>query len=236
MLVELPKTLVVLGGGGMAVLQYWEMKDAWPHVKMVHIEDDSDRTHIDYGDHVEEIIKDWDLTSARREAGSPDAYTYFTLAVSDPRYKYDFVRKALACGLKPAPTIIHPLCIYNGLRDVGVGGYFCSGTLIQAMTTIGDYVTLAEHASVAHHCRLGDYVMLSSGTTLIGNIAIGEGAWLGAGTSVRDRLSIAPWVRTGVGSAVVKTIEEPGIVVAGVPARKLHDDWGAPPERLRDYQ
>lgn len=228
---EVPKTLVVLGAGGMANLLYWQVREFAPETRMVFIEDEGDRTLLDLGDKVVPIIKDWDLTAARRASRDlpQDAFQYFTLAVSDPIYKIRFVKKALARGLKPAPTLIYPSNPVHGPRRVGVGGFFSSGTLIQAMSVLGDYVTLAEHSSVAHHCVIGDYATLSTGSLLLGNVTIGEGVWLGGGTAVRDRIKIAPWVQTGVNSAVVKDVLEPGIMLVGVPARKMRDAL-IPPE------
>lgn len=224
---EIPGTLVVLGAGGMANLLYWQLREFSPATRMVFVEDESDRTELDLDDQVVPIIKDWDLTEARARSRPSDdeAYQHFTLAVSDPRYKIRFVQKALDRGLKPAPTLIHPSAQIHGPRRIGVGGFLTSTSSVQAASVLGDYVTMAESSSVAHHCRVGDYATLSSGSLLLGNVELGEGVWLGGGTAVRDRVRIAPWVLTGIQSAVVKDITEEGIVVAGVPARKLHDRW-----------
>ena len=224
---EIPGTLVVIGAGGMANLLYWQVREFCPAIQMIFVEDESDRMQLDLDDQVVPIIKDWDFTEARRRSRLPDneAYQYFTLAVSDPTYKIRFVRKALERGLKPAPTLIHPSAKVHGPRRIGLGGFFTSTCSVQAASVIGNYVAMAESSSVAHHCKVGDYVTLSSGSLLLGNVELGEGVWLGAGTAVRDRVKIAPWVLTGIQSAVVGDITEQGIVVAGVPARKLHDTW-----------
>lgn len=220
---ELPKSFVVLGAGGMGVLLYWLVRDILPDFEVCFIEDESDRRELDLGDKVVPVWKTWDMHQIRKTSrfGPEEGFTQFTLAVSDPEYKRRFVPKALAVGLTPMPTIIHPSSHVHGVKHLGAGGIFSSGTVVQAFSEIGDYVTLAEHSSVAHHCKVGKYASLSTGSLLLGNVELGEGVWLGGGTAVRDRIRIAPWVKTGIQSAVVNSIEEEGITVVGVPARRL---------------
>jgi acetyltransferase-like isoleucine patch superfamily enzyme len=220
---ELPRTLVVCGAGGMANLLYWQVQEYCPECEMIFLEDESDRQEIDLGGEIRPVQKNWDFTDLRNRSKSttPDAWRYFTLAVSDPVFKIRFVEKALQAGLKPAPTLIHPNVPIHGPRDIGLGGFFSEGAVVISNSHLGDFITLTNHSSVAHHCWLDDYVTLSTGSHLLGNVTLREGVWLGGGTMVRDRITIAPWVQTGVQSAIVKDIDEPGSVVIGVPARKL---------------
>lgn len=220
---ELPRSWVFLGAGGTANVVYWTLKDILGDFEVVVIEDESDRAEIDFGDAKQTVLKTWDLTEYRKRSryGSQHAFQHFTLTTTDPRYKKSFVEKALAAGLKPAPPIIHPNCVVHCPRHIGAACIFVAFAMIEPSAWIGDYVHVTHHCVVGHHSRIGDYVYFAPGSITVGNVDIGEGVWLGAGCLVREKVKIAPWVTVGAQAAVVKDITEPGIVVAGVPARKL---------------
>jgi sugar O-acyltransferase (sialic acid O-acetyltransferase NeuD family) len=223
---EYPRSLVVLGAGGMAHIVYWQLRETTTVQEFVFIEDESDRIDLDLEDGARTIIKDWDLSRARRTSRYPesDAFQYFTLAVSDPTYKKRFVEKALAMGLKPAPTFIHPMASISGPRHIGVGGLITAQTSILPVTHIGDYITMAPLASIGHHCSTGQYCFLAAGSTVLGNVHMGEGVWIGGGACVRERIKIAPWTIVGAQGLVTRDIQAPGAIVAGVPARPLEKD------------
>lgn len=68
------------------------------------------------------------------------------------------------------------------------------------------------------------------GTNVIGNIGpddptgcpvIGDNVMLGAGAKVLGRVTIADNIKIAAGAVVVHSFTEPGITIAGVPARKV---------------
>jgi sugar O-acyltransferase (sialic acid O-acetyltransferase NeuD family) len=218
---DIPKSVVILGAGGMAHIVYWQLRETTGVEEFVFIEDESDRKLLDLQDGDRPIVKDWNLAAARTAARTPDPFRYFTLAVSDPIYKKRFIEKAIAHGLKPAPTFIHPMASINGPRNIGRGGLIAGNTSVMPVTEIGDYVTMAPMASVGHHCTVGRYTFLAAGAVVLGNVHMGEGVWIGGGACVRERLHIAPWSVVGAQGLLTREVTEAGTVLAGVPARPL---------------
>jgi len=225
---EFPRSIVVLGAGGMAAIVYWQMRETTNVEEVIFVEDESDRLEIDVGAGVMPVLKTFDFESARKRSKlrPEEAFRYFTLAVSDPVYKRRFVQKALAAGLEPAPTLIHPSAVLSGPIEVEPGGIIAAHTSILPLSRVGPYVTVAPQASLGHHCVVGKYGFVGAGSTVLGLVTLEEGVWVGGGATIRGYLHIAPWVKIGIQAAVTSDIEEQGIVVAGVPHKKLAQSWG----------
>ncbi|MFM1921124.1 MAG: hypothetical protein RLZZ303_2758 [Candidatus Hydrogenedentota bacterium] len=217
-----PESVVLLGAGGLVHIMYWHLRAAWPNTKVAIIDEYIDKNEVDFGETRIGIIKDWNLDEARLAAfGDRNVgFKHFLLAVTEPKYKKSFVEKALAKGLKPAPTLIHPSAILDGADiRIGDGGFVVAGAIIHPAARLEEYATVTTRAVVGHHCHIGKYATLNPGAIALGFVTLGEGAQLGAGTTVRGYLSIAPWVTTGMGAAVAKDLDVPGGVYVGVPAK-----------------
>jgi sugar O-acyltransferase (sialic acid O-acetyltransferase NeuD family) len=218
-----PRSIVILGAGGMAHIVYWQLRETTAIDEFIFIEDESDRFVLPLDDGDRPILKEWRLDEARAQSRYPEgeAFQQFTLAVSDPVYKQRFVEKALALGLEPAPTFIHPAATVSGPPRIGRGGFIAAQASVLPVTELGDYITMAPHSSIGHHCRMERYGFLAAGSVILGNVTLEEGVWIGGGATVRERVRIAPWTIVGAQSAVISNIDEPGSVVAGVPARPI---------------
>ena len=216
------KTLVILGACGGARETYWVARETDPEVDVVFVEDVSEVREVPVAGRVIPVVKDWDFSGVRRDLAhdDPTAFTQFIVGMSDAKVKKIMVEKALSHGLTPAPTAISPLAIVRSDCTIGRGGVIQQNSVLTTNITTGDYVII-HMARVGHDCVLGDYVTCSPGCNVAGHVRLEEGVFLGAGTVVRQRLHIAPWVITGMQSCVVKDIEESGVIVAGVPARKM---------------
>jgi len=219
---HMPRHVVVLGAAGGAHLVYWHLQAAYPATRIACVCDDvADVTDVRMGDLVIPVIKDWDFSRLRREADDPEAYRLFIVGSGDPKVKEMMVQKALAHGLEPAPTVVHPRACVMGNSTVGRGGLFSPGAVVANNATVGDYVHLAPHTLVGHDCQIGDYVSCNPGSQVLGYVTLGDGVSLGAGTIIRERLCIAPGVITGAQTYVSKDILESGMTLVGIPARKL---------------
>lgn len=217
------KRIVILGDGELAREVYWHVVGTHPSSQPVFADDYSDRTEIRMGQFVVPVIKDWcfDALCDPAPTGS-DNEIGFVVGVGKAQFKKDLVEKALAAGLRPAPTIIHPRALVQGCDCViGVGGVITPGSILTVNVKIGDYVILNLNTTVGHDAIIGDYVTCNPGCHVSGYVTVGEGASLGTGTAVRQGITIAAGVVTGAQACVVKNIDEPGITVAGVPAKKL---------------
>ncbi len=223
-MLEHPDSVVLLGAGGLSHIMYWHLQAAWPGVKVAVVDEYIDKDSVDFGGHVCPIVKNWDLSAARREAFGKETqgFRHFLLSVTEPKFKRSFVEKALQRGLEPAPTLIHPSAILDGSDiEIAPGGFVVAGAIIHPAARLSEYVTVTTRAVVGHHCDIGKFATLNPGSIALGFVTMGEGAQLGAGTTVRGYLNIAPWVTTGMQAAVAKDLDVPGGIYVGVPAKLL---------------
>jgi len=211
------RNLVVLGAGGFAREMYWHIKGAHPDARVVFVDDVTDTKEIMMAGEAIPVVKDW-----RFDCVQGVKFDEFVLGIGNPATKRKLAARALESGLKPAPTIIHPRALVQGSDcRIGVGGIISPGCVLTTNVRVGDFVLLNLNCTVGHDAVLCDYVTCNPGCQISGNVTIGEGASLGTGTVVREKISIAPGVITGAQACVVKSIDEPSITVAGVPAKKL---------------
>ena len=104
-------------------------------------------------------------------------------------------------------------CLHVPLNSCGKGLWICHvfPLCMNGNVTVGEYCRIMPNVSVIGDDTpqdlaptVGDHVTLGIGCTLIGNITIADG------------------VTVGAGAVVTKSFLEPGITIAGVPAKKLH--------------
>ena len=202
---------------------YWHVRGTHPSACIAFVDDVSEATEIFLEGRAVPIVKDWRFGAVPAgEGGSPIRIEEFVIGVGDPRAKRMLVGKALDSGLRPAPTVIHPRALVQADDcRIGKGGIIAPGCVLTTNVTVGDYVLLNLNCTLGHDAVLGEYVTCNPGCNISGNVMIGEGAALGTGTVVRQGIDIARGVVTGAQACIVKDIVEPGITVAGVPARPL---------------
>ena len=86
-----------------------------------------------------------------------------------------------------------------------------------AATTIGDFCSIAHHATV-HGCTLGDAVLVGVGAVIMDGAVIGAGSIVAGGAVVPEGRSF-----------------EPGSVIAGVPAKAIAQRESARANRLNAW-
>ena len=216
-------TLVILGAAGGARLANWHLQEAYPGAKAAFVCDDvKGVTDVEIGGTVVPVISDWDFSRLREQHGDPESFRQFIVGTGFPKVKKILVRKALAHGLEPAPTLVHPKSFGMGLdSSVGKGGMFSPGSTVATNTALGDYVVLGPNTAIGHDCTIGDYVSCNLGGLVAGNVVLGEGVIVGAGAVVNERLRIAPGVVIGAQACVVRDVLEPDVTMDGVPAKKV---------------
>lgn len=215
------KCVAILGAGGFARETYWHLRGADPSTSAVFIDDVTGIKEVVIEGSAVPVVKDWRFDKLRLN-GSLVRVDGFVLGIGSPAAKKQMVRKALDSGLQPAPTIIHPRALIQGSDcRIGVGGVITPGCVITTNVTIGDYVLLNLNTTIGHDVVIGDYVTCNPGCCVSGNVTLGESVSLGTGTVIREKVAVAPGVVTGAQACIVKDISEPGITIAGVPAKKL---------------
>src|SRR5437867_3333977 len=166
------RTLVILGAGGSARETWWFAQDTWPGIRIAFVDDVTDVTEVRIADTVVPVVKDWDFTRLRAHAGA-GSFLDFIVGVAEPRTKRALVKKALASGLEPAPTLVHPRSIVRGDCRLGRGGQIVAHSLLTTDATIGDYVVILD-STIGHHDVVGDYTACYPGCRVAGDVTLGE--------------------------------------------------------------
>ncbi len=218
---QFPGSVVILGAAGGGRLAYWILQETHPGTRVVFVDDGMTEDSLVLGGTECPIIHDWQFDRVQHP-GTED-FRQFMVSCTYPRVKKALVTKALAAGLVPAPSVIHPGAALVGRPtiSVGRGGSIHPKAVILNDTTIGDYTFISAGAQIGHDCTIGDFASINFGSLVLGYTHIMEGVATGSGSTVRDHLTIAPWVQTGMQCCVTKSITEEGITVAGVPARPM---------------
>lgn len=80
-------------------------------------------------------------------------------------------------------------------------------------------VIINKDASIGEKCIIGAKVTLGNAFPHGGAPKLGNHIYIGVGAFVGGDISIADYVVVGANSVLTKSILEPGVIVAGVPAR-----------------
>ncbi|MEZ0227698.1 MAG: DapH/DapD/GlmU-related protein [Planctomycetota bacterium] len=102
--------------------------------------------------------------------------------------------------------------------EIGALNTVARGTI--GDTVVGRGVKTDDHVHIAHNVSVGENAILTACTEISGSAAIGRGAWLGPNCSIMDGIRIGDEAMIGLAAVVTKPVE-PGMVVAGSPARVL---------------
>ena len=215
--------LVILGSCGSSRDTWWIVRDLYPNVRVVFLDDahpDLEPGSMEIGGESVPIIRNWDFTEVRQRyfGGEPGAFTSFVCGMGEPVVKKIMSEKALGHGLHPFPTLVSSGAFVQPDCDVGYGGVIHPGAYLFGGGKMGNYVTFMG-ARCGHDCTFGDYATVIC-ANMGGHAHIDKGVFLGLGSVVGHRVYIAPWVRLGVQSSAIKDITEPGIVAVGTPAKK----------------
>jgi UDP-3-O-[3-hydroxymyristoyl] glucosamine N-acyltransferase len=207
----------VLGAGGTARETYWVIKENNPEARVLFVDDEAESDAARIGDESIPVIRDWWFERFKL----PGEQLRFSVGIEEPRRKKAMVERALRAGLQPAPPLVSPTALYRSDAVVGVGTVGHARCYISTNVRVGDFVLLLPMAGLAHDVTLGNYVTCAPVSTTCAYSVLGDGVYVGQGSGVRERLVIAPWVRIDMQSSVVKSIDEPGIEVSGVPAQPV---------------
>lgn len=92
---------------------------------------------------------------------------------------------------------------------------------INEVTTLGRGCVVAHGSKIGHGSVIGAEVHFANNVSVAGNCRVGDQAFLSSACVLRPRVRLARGVTVGAGAVVTKDIGEEGVVVSGVPARKM---------------
>ena len=85
-------------------------------------------------------------------------------------------------------------------------------------------ILINPEARVGARCRFhGDCCIGVAHTGAVGCPQLGEGVDIGIGARILGKIHIADHIVIGANSVVTKSFDEPGITIAGIPARKIKE-------------
>jgi len=118
-------------------------------------------------------------------------------------------------------TLVHPRAVVSSNASIGANVLVMAGTVITSNARIEDHVLVLPNSVIHHDSRIGSYTILGAGVLVAGHVDIGDRCYVGSGARLRDNISVAAETLIGLGTTVVRSIDEPGGVWGGHPARCL---------------
>lgn len=119
------------------------------------------------------------------------------------------------------PNLFHPNVEPNyAYNYYGYGNIVCSGTFISLNVSLGNFVSVNAHCTLGHDAKIGNFSSLMPSVNISGNVDVGEEVFIGVGAVTNNDITIANNVTIGAGSVVLKSINNPCIVI-GNPAREM---------------
>lgn len=94
-------------------------------------------------------------------------------------------------------------------------------------TTVGDGTVIAHGTKLGHGCVIGADNHFANNVSLAGNVTTGDRCFFGSASVVRPMITLSADTTVGAGAVVVANVDEPGLVLMGVPAK------GTKPEKKK---
>lgn len=111
---------------------------------------------------------------------------------------------------------------------IGENCFVFENNSIQHHAAIADNTTLWAGSVIAHRAEIGANAFIASGVVINGFCRVGDSCFFGARSCLGDQLSVAKDNIIGMGATVIRTIDAPGGVHVGNPARRLaHSSYEA---------
>ena len=149
---------------------------------------------------------------------------YIALAIgSHPELRCQVITNAISYGLVPINAIHKGAYLASGIQ-IGLGGRFAVGSIVNPACQLGDGVIIDTHASVDHNCTLADGVHIAPHACLCGRVSVGKYSMVGAGAVVLPDIHIGDKVTVGAGSVVIHDVPD-GVTVMGVPAYEKNANY-----------
>ena len=106
--------------------------------------------------------------------------------------------------------------------SIGENCVFCSELPVwrdSFLLSFGDNCLVSGNVTFLMHDAAPTTVSGGCGTDILGRVAIGSSCFIGANSTIMPGVTLADYTVVGAGSVVTHSTNEPGLVIAGNPAR-----------------
>jgi sugar O-acyltransferase (sialic acid O-acetyltransferase NeuD family) len=118
-------------------------------------------------------------------------------------------------------TVIHPTASVSRHARIGANVLIMAGVVITANAVVEDHVVILPNTVVHHDSRIGRGSIVGAGVIVAGAVQIAEDCYISSGSRIRDHVTVARGTLVGLGTVVLRSIEEPGGIWIGTPARRM---------------
>lgn len=206
--------VAVYGSGGMAREVAW-LAEECGHPVVCFIDDDPSRTG--------RIMNGLPVLAIDEVIGRfKDAHV--AAAIGNPASRERVATRIGDHGLE-AVSLVHPRVEKSRWITLGAGVVICAGSVLTTNISVGNFVQINLDCTIGHDVVLADFATLAPGVHVSGNVTIGTRAYVGTGAVIINGTPEQPLIIgeasiVGAGACVTRSVE-PGVTVAGVPARPL---------------
>ncbi|HZW09989.1 MAG TPA: NeuD/PglB/VioB family sugar acetyltransferase [Phycisphaerales bacterium] len=207
---SVPSELVLIGGGGHAVVVAEAARASG--IRVVGVYDDDERCAACR----EPDGAQW--LGPLAHAGELDSP--WILSLGDLGLRAAVLARLTSAGA-PAERVLHPSAVISPTATLGRGVFVGPLAVVHARARVAAHAIVNTGAIVEHDCEIGENVHLAPRCVLGGAVRVGANTLVGLGAAVLPGLAIGARCTLGAGAVVRGGVDENARVV-GVPARPLH--------------
>lgn len=104
--------------------------------------------------------------------------------------------------------------------EIGAMNVIARGTL--GDTVLADHVKTDDHVFIAHNVAVGENTVIIACAEVSGSVKLGRDVWIAPSSCIINQAQVGDRAMVGMGAVVTKSVE-PGMIVAGNPAKILRE-------------